>query len=41
MLGVDVVETDLMDDEIRTHHDSKKLAHVLLTLYDKLSDVTG
>jgi len=41
MLGVDVVETDLMDDEIRTHHDSKKLAHVLLTLYDKLSNVTG
>ena len=40
-LDVDVVEADLMDDQIGTHHDSEKLADVLLTLYDKLSNGNG
>ena len=38
MLGIHVVETDLVDDQIRTHHNSEKLADVLLKLYDKLSN---
>ena len=38
MLGIHVVETDLMDDQIRTHHNSEKLANVLLKLYDKLNN---
>ena len=41
LLGIEVVETDLMNDQIRTHHDSEKLANVLLKFYDKLSNGNG
>ncbi|NQW16241.1 MAG: YvcK family protein [Chloroflexi bacterium] len=40
-LGITLIETDLMNDEFRTHHDSEKLANVLLALYDKLRNVSG
>jgi uncharacterized cofD-like protein len=41
MLGIDVVEADLMNDQIRPHHDSEKLADVLLAFYDKLGNGNG